>query len=396
MTTLDTPTFSFRAQELPDRLAQTLQIARTGYWQLRLSQNQKQGGPEPSLWYLAFAQGRIIYSGSHKLGWISFLQLLQRHVLRLRQPQARQTLLTLEQEYSPEQRNHLGSMLGKMQKLGLLSHDEAVRALRLQILLDFDAYLFGRVGTAEFVQDDQLLVNAPVLGFDLVDLMKEARQRRLLWQQLQLQVPSLEVVPILQTEAIAQSGLSADQQAQLQRLTQGEKNLRGIAESVARDPLELAQTFAKLIAKGLVRLHVPNSGGQAGAPEIPKVFVVDDSPLLLQQFRTLVSQWGYRVEVCQSPLRALSSILAAQPSIVFLDVNMPGTSGFGLIKQIRRHPELAELPLVLLTAERSVSNQWRAQWSGAKFLAKPLKVDEVATFQKELRGLLQEIAPLPA
>jgi hypothetical protein len=48
---------------------------------------------------------------------------------------------------------------------------------------------------------------------------------------------------------------------------------------------------------------------------------------------------------------------------------------------------------VLLTAEKSVSNQWRAQWANCKFLAKPRTPAEVPTFRTDLRQMLFEIAP---
>ena len=79
---------------------------------------------------------------------------------------------------------------------------------------------------------------------------------------------------------------------------------------------------------------------------------------------------------------------------IFLDVNMPGASGFDLIKQIRRQPDLSSLPLVLLTAEKTVSNQWRAQWASCKFLAKPRTSAEIPVFRTELRQMLEEIVPI--
>jgi CheY-like chemotaxis protein len=72
---------------------------------------------------------------------------------------------------------------------------------------------------------------------------------------------------------------------------------------------------------------------------------------------------------------------------------MPGASGFDLIKQIRRQPQLTSIPLVLLTAEKTVSNQWRAQWASCKFLAKPRTSAEIPVFRTELRQMLEEMAP---
>jgi CheY-like chemotaxis protein len=126
---------------------------------------------------------------------------------------------------------------------------------------------------------------------------------------------------------------------------------------------------------------------------MPEIFIVDDSPLLVQQFRQLVEGWGYQVKYSNNALTAVQTMMESQPVAIFLDINMPGASGFDLIKQIRRQPQLASLPLVLLTAEKSVSNQWRAQWASCKFLAKPRTPAEVPTFRSDLRQMLFEIAP---
>jgi CheY-like chemotaxis protein len=73
---------------------------------------------------------------------------------------------------------------------------------------------------------------------------------------------------------------------------------------------------------------------------------------------------------------------------------MPGATGFDLIKLIRRQPKLAAIPLVLLTAEKTLSNQWRAQWANCKFLSKPQNTQEIPTFRGDLYGMLQEMAPV--
>ncbi|NJL42863.1 MAG: hypothetical protein HC935_04840 [Pseudanabaena sp. SU_2_4] len=64
-----------------------------------------------------------------------------------------------------------------------------------------------------------------------------------------------------------------------------------------------------------------------------------------------------------------------------------------MIKQIRRQPSLAPIPVVLLTAEKTLSNQWRAQWANCKFLSKPSTTQEVSSFRTELYALLQEMVP---
>ncbi|NJK60375.1 MAG: response regulator [Oscillatoriales cyanobacterium SM2_1_8] len=53
--------------------------------------------------------------------------------------------------------------------------------------------------------------------------------------------------------------------------------------------------------------------------------------------------------------------------MAFLDINMPGISGFELIAQIRRQPEIAQMPIVLVTAEGHIANSMRAKWANSRF-----------------------------
>jgi CheY-like chemotaxis protein len=126
----------------------------------------------------------------------------------------------------------------------------------------------------------------------------------------------------------------------------------------------------------------------------PKVFVVDDSPVLLRQFRQLLVSWGYQVSLTEDPQNATALMLEYQPDAIFIDINMPGLGGFDLIKQIRRQPELAAIPLVLVTAENSMTNSFRARWASCRFIVKPRTSDETEKFREGLRSILRDVAPL--
>jgi CheY-like chemotaxis protein len=202
--------------------------------------------------------------------------------------------------------------------------------------------------------------------------------------------------PILNGELMSRSNLNEKQKQLVQKLCSLGKPLSKIAEVTAKDPLDTAKMFANLIQSGLVSLQLPPqlAAKIAEKDKVPEVFIIDDSPLFLQKFQSLVTKWGYKVNVWTNTSTVIQKMLASSPSIVFVDVNMPGMSGFDLIKEVRRQPQLAALPLVLLTAENSLSNQWRAKWGNCKFLAKPRSTEEVSNFQVELRNLLSESVPL--
>ncbi|GBO53363.1 signal transduction histidine kinase CheA [Pseudanabaena sp. lw0831] len=130
---------------------------------------------------------------------------------------------------------------------------------------------------------------------------------------------------------------------------------------------------------------------QAREPRsLPKVMIVDDSPLLLKQFGNLLKNWGYQLSLVNDSANATSQMLSEKPDIVFVDINMPNLNGFDLIKQIRRQPSLAGIPLVLVTSENTITNNFRAKWANCRFLSKPLKSDDIQEFREQVRTILQD------
>lgn len=389
MAALEPYSFQFQAHELPHRLSQLSADYLTGYWLFEFTNKQKPQPMEP--WYLGISHGRIVFSGNQKICWREFLKTLQRYVARLNHSDVKHILSTLEQQFvqaeQGAQSNLFLALLQKLYQLNLINPEELEQAFQLKILSDFDNYLLQYSGEARFLPFAQLEIQAPILGFSIQDLLLKAKERQLWWQKLQTVVP-MDSVPALNRESSNASQLTHEQKQRLEMLVANGKTIHEIACSLAQDSLEVAIFFANLVKEELVTL-TPIS--QTVNPEI---FIIDDSPLMLKQFEGLVTSWGYAVRSFSDPTVALQALSSSRPIAIFLDINMPGITGFDLVKQIRRQPELASVPLVMLTAEKTLSNNWRARWSGCRFLSKPLTPPEITQFYTELRLLLTELVPL--
>lgn len=397
--------FSFQAQELIQKLRQTSRLMLTGYWHCEFSASDPTG--EARSWYLGLSQGRVIFSGTRQISWAELMQVLQRYIPHLRSEEATQNLARLGQWFADHYASKLSfpHALNELYKLGLITPPQVERALRLKILADCDTYLFENSGHAEFLPLSQLHSQSPIAGLGIEEVLSEAMERQAWWSRLRTQIPSMHSMPVLNRHAVTGSNLTLEQKQRLETLVSSGKTLDNIAYVSAQDDLEIAKVFAKLINQGVISLraaHVAEPETTSVMPQVmpetvkatPEIVVVDDSAVLLKQFESLVAGWGYVVKCFSNPTDALQALPESQPTLIFLDINMPDVTGFDLVKQIRRFPDLDSVPLVMLTAERTLSNNWRARWSGCKFLTKPLTPDEVPQFQMELRMLLAELAPL--
>jgi two-component system OmpR family response regulator len=81
-----------------------------------------------------------------------------------------------------------------------------------------------------------------------------------------------------------------------------------------------------------------------------RVLVADDDADIRELVEFKLTQNGYDVEAVSDGLAAWESFLAERPSLVILDVMMPGLSGIDVLRKIRESED-AEVPVLLLSAK---------------------------------------------
>jgi CheY-like chemotaxis protein len=371
------------SQKLLQELAQVSDTAFTGYWHCQFLECP----PEcPLDLYLLLVQGKAVFSAGQPPAWQGLLDVVKRYTPTLVNPSGQAAIEKVNSELAPLAPPM--SALEKLSQTGLLAPSAIARATYLQLLNDGDHLSsVETLSQAQFFAVPELATQLAALpSYDFTQLIADGQARLASWRSLKRFVPTMTGIPVLHRDALASSGLSDVQQQRLRHLISMGNSLSEIAAAVAEDSLTVANIFAQLIKDGLVKLEIAD-----GERIVPEILVIDDSALVLQQFEHLVRSWGYRVSLVQNPLQAVENMLASLPDIVFLDVNMPDISGFDLVKTIRYQPQLSHIPVVILTSERTLNNNWRAKWSGCHFLSKPVELAEVSKFQLRLKALLNEI-----
>ena len=82
-----------------------------------------------------------------------------------------------------------------------------------------------------------------------------------------------------------------------------------------------------------------------------KVLIVDDQPAIRDLLNRVVTGAGHEALIATNAEEALA-FLDQKPEILFADIDMPDQTGVELVFKIRQHPDLAELPVVFVTAYR--------------------------------------------
>jgi CheY-like chemotaxis protein len=384
--------FEFQDQELPQKLVESIQPGVSGYWQIEFDRLANR--EPPFYWHLAVINGQIVYSGGRIWTAKTLVSTLQRYTPQLRQEPAKSQLDSIKQDTQDLNVPPI-EVWQQMKTMGISDEDRLIQALRLKILSDLDTYLLLGSGRSKFIVEQDLVVQFPVKGFSLAGILDGSKQRRSEWTELEGVVTTMDLIPILDRAALERSNLSAIQRQRIEDLVKSKKSIAQVACGMSKDNLEVAQMFAKLANAGLVTLRSP----QSLIP--PTIMIIDDSPVVLSQFQHWLTVLGYPVVVCQDAEIAISKILQVKPATILIDINMPGLSGFELVKQIRQQPEIANTPLAILTGEQKLSNKWRAQWSGCEFLTKPVSMSEISSFQTEFQQVIQKLltegnSPVPA
>ncbi|QSH41486.1 response regulator [Lentisphaerota bacterium ZTH] len=108
------------------------------------------------------------------------------------------------------------------------------------------------------------------------------------------------------------------------------------------------------------------------------IMIVDDMVDNLKLLQTLLTSNGYRTAVFPKAELALRSIESTSPDLILLDINMPGMNGYEFCKIIKKRKNLADIPVIYLSAMNELDDKLKAFTSGGiDYIAKPFQFDEV-------------------
>ena len=115
-----------------------------------------------------------------------------------------------------------------------------------------------------------------------------------------------------------------------------------------------------------------NPGGQL-------VLVVEDHEDTQTCIAEQLADYGFEVLTASDGESALHLIRERRPALVYLDMNLPNVSGYDVCEQIRADPSLQSIPVVMTSAQTSVSVRAACIEAGADaFVPKPFHLDAFA------------------
>ncbi|MED4728879.1 response regulator [Aneurinibacillus migulanus] len=107
-----------------------------------------------------------------------------------------------------------------------------------------------------------------------------------------------------------------------------------------------------------------------------RILLVEDNPSNRELFIEILQlKSEYEISVAESGLKALEMLEIFRPDLILMDIHMPGMDGLAVTRTIKSIPELAEIPIVALSALAMKSDIKSAFEAGCiGYITKPVRI----------------------
>jgi CheY-like chemotaxis protein len=112
---------------------------------------------------------------------------------------------------------------------------------------------------------------------------------------------------------------------------------------------------------------------------MPTILIADDTPSEAALMASVVQKLGHVAQTVGDGETCLNTAKSLKPALILLDVVMPKMDGFNTCRKIRKDPDLAKTPIIMVTSKNQESDKFWAEKQGAnRFITKPFSPDSLA------------------
>ena len=124
--------------------------------------------------------------------------------------------------------------------------------------------------------------------------------------------------------------------------------------------------------------HLPDTPSSERTRSVTRVLVIDDSNTIRRSAEIFLKQGGCEVVLAEDGFDALAKISDHRPDLIFCDILMPRLDGYQTCAIIKRNPEFATVPVIMLSSKDGVFDKARGRMVGSEdYLTKPFTKDQL-------------------
>ena len=115
------------------------------------------------------------------------------------------------------------------------------------------------------------------------------------------------------------------------------------------------------------------------------VLIVDDSNTNIFLLQSILEVEGIKSSVALNGKEAFSFLNTEKPSLILLDIMMPDKDGFMILEELKKNPEMQNIPVIFITAKNDTNLRQTALDAGAtELIHKPVDVNKVLKLVKNI------------
>ena len=109
-----------------------------------------------------------------------------------------------------------------------------------------------------------------------------------------------------------------------------------------------------------------------------KVLIIDDDQAIAAAMSVRLRAAGLEVVLAPSGEAGLTEAANHPPDVIILDIRMPGIDGYEVCRRLKTTPELADIPVIFVSANATETTRQKAfEVGGSGFISKPYEPKDV-------------------
>lgn len=114
---------------------------------------------------------------------------------------------------------------------------------------------------------------------------------------------------------------------------------------------------------------------KAGSVLPQRILVVEDEPSVADLIEAVLAGEGYTVAIARDGAQGLMLARDWNPDLILMDIMLPAVDGTTAIRRLKSDPETADVPIVAMSAGRTLRSQSEELADADAALAKPFDID---------------------
>ena len=108
------------------------------------------------------------------------------------------------------------------------------------------------------------------------------------------------------------------------------------------------------------------------------ILIIDDDPATTRLLEVLLTREGYNIQAENLSEKAIETSKEFLPNLIILDLMMPGVDGMAVCKDMKKDPDLVDIPIIMFTAVDQNETISQAYDAGVNdYITKPIHPNEL-------------------